>query len=340
VECGILGNSESDMQGPGTVAKMRGHADKRPPILFRCLLDEQPTELLPRPALAKLKRLRAADGLVLNPCCQFSSNDLRQLPFLERFFSVSNTLWALDPATDALLPFWLSADSLRRLGSTQPGDPPPRDIPSQLASALRFADLLVSRDFKKRRRKEWAGTVAELAAPFQERGYVPLTGLLHPFHVASLRRYFRELIAAGAFETGKGRYANCDLEHNEPVARFFHHQLASVISDLAGEPVRPSFVFICSYRGGAELYKHTDREQCEFTISLCVDFMPEPRGVTRWPLYLETKKGRVVIQQALGDGLLFRGRELPHYRKPLPNGCTSTSLLFHFVRRDFTGHLE
>jgi hypothetical protein len=328
------------MQRSGTAAKMRGHTDNRPPILFRCLLDEQPTELLTGPALAKLKRLRAADDLVLNPCCQFSSNDLRQLPFLERFFSVSNALWTLDPATDALLPFWLSADSLRRLESTQPGDPPPRDIPSHLASALRFADLLVSRDFKKRRRKEWAGAVAELAAPFQERGYVPLTGLLHPFHVASLRRYFRELIAAGAFETGKDRYANCDLEHNEPVARFFHHQLASVISDLSGEPVRPSFVFICSYRGGAELHRHTDREQCEFTISLCIDFIPEPRGVTRWPLYLETKKGRVVIQQALGDGLLFRGRELPHYRKPLPNGYTSTSLLFHFVRRDFTGPLD
>jgi hypothetical protein len=36
-----------------------------------------------------------------------------------------------------------------------------------------------------------------------------------------------------------------------------------------------------------------------------------------------------------GDGMLFRGREHPHYRNPLPGGKTCSNLLIHFVKMDF-----
>jgi hypothetical protein len=38
--------------------------------------------------------------------------------------------------------------------------------------------------------------------------------------------------------------------------------------------------------------------------------------------------------------LLYRGRELPHFRDVLPAGHSSTSIFFHYVREGFAGTLD
>jgi hypothetical protein len=91
---------------------------------------------------------------------------------------------------------------------------------------------------------------------------------------------------------------------------------------------------------GAELKKHTDREQCEFSVTLCLDFSPEPELATSWPLHLDTAEGTVTVYQALGDGLVYRGTQVPHYRSVLGEGITSTSIFFHYVPAEFSGSLD
>ncbi len=123
------------------------------------------------------------------------------------------------------------------------------------------------------------------------------------------------------------------------MARFFHRQLTQIISDVAGEQLKPSYVYLASYQSGAELKKHTDREQCEFSITLSLDFSPEPDLATPWPICLETPTGTVKVYQALGDGLAYRGTRMPHFRSPLGAGQTSTSIFFHYVSESFRGSL-
>jgi hypothetical protein len=108
---------------------------------------------------------------------------------------------------------------------------------------------------------------------------------------------------------------------------------------FAGEPVKPSYVYMASYKAGAILEAHTDRVQCDYSVTLCLDYSPDPRATTPWPLYLHKKSGKVTVFQAIGDALLYRGCQIPHSREALPEGHTSTSIFFHFVREDFTGSL-
>jgi len=87
------------------------------------------------------------------------------------------------------------------------------------------------------------------------------------------------------------------------------------------------------------LEPHPDREQCEFSVTLCLDFSPEPELATPWPIRLDTPKGAVTVYQAIGDGLAYRGTRLPHYRGVLGEGQTSTSIFFHYVAAGFDGPL-
>ena len=130
------------------------------------------------------------------------------------------------------------------------------------------------------------------------------------------------------------------MDYNEPVARFFHRDIAATLSAVAGEPIKPSYVYMASYLSGAELKKHTDRPQCEFSVTLCLDFSPEPELATPWPIHLDTSSSTVTVYQALGDGLAYRGTRLPHYRYVLAEGQTSTSIFFHYVSEEFSGSLE
>jgi hypothetical protein len=199
---------------------------------------------------------------------------------------------------------------------------------------------VVSEDFADRRNAQREQELQKAAELFQKKGYAPLHGLIHPFHIAALRRYYRYRIRTGAIPLGDGQSPRRYVAYNDPVARFFHRQIATTLSVVAGEPVKPSYVYLASYLSGAELKKHVDREQCEFSITLCLDFTPEPAPATPWPICLQTQTGTVTVYQALGDGLVYRGTRLPHYRSRLGEGQTSTSIFFHYVGLDFTGSLD
>jgi hypothetical protein len=108
---------------------------------------------------------------------------------------------------------------------------------------------------------------------------------------------------------------------------------------VAGEPLKPSYVYFVSYQGGAQLPRHADRAQCEYSVTLLVDHAPEPELSSPWPIHLHPQGGRVSVFQGLGDALFYRGRQIEHHRDPLPEGYTSSSLLLHYVREDFAGRL-
>lgn len=203
-----------------------------------------------------------------------------------------------------------------------------------------MAGVLVQNDYDPRRRQEWAETVSATSERFKRQGYAPVGRLIHPFHLSALRRYYRHQIRSGQLPLGDGQSPLRYVVHNDSVARFFHHQLTAAVTAFAGEPVKPSYVYLASYQPGAILKKHTDREQCEFSVTLCLDYSPEPVCATPWPLHLHKESGVVTVFQAIGDALLYRGRQLPHSRSALPEGHTSTSIFFHYVRQDFTGSLD
>ncbi len=324
----------------------QSYAATLPPDRFHCLLDDLPVHLIPRRALTLLHpRGDPSQKLVLNPECTLCSGgqvpdwlaDKREL--LSGFALQGTIAWVRNPANETFEPFWLGPQSEGLLRSLRPGEPAPA-MPPELSAALTAADILLPEGETEHPRRECEDMVIQSGPGFRERGYAPIENLIHPFHVTALRRYYRYLIRTGAIKLGDGQSPRRYVAYNEPAARFFHHQIAPTLSAVAGEPLKPSYVYLASYLSGAELKKHTDRAQCEFSVTLCLDFSPEPALETPWPIQLDTASGAVKVYQELGDGLAYRGTRLPHYRDVLGEGQTSTSIFFHYVPADFSGPLE
>jgi hypothetical protein len=327
---------------------------------FACILEEQPALLVPQrlvlPALISSRtdfgESKGSDQpdpepqLEWNPRCRLCEPgeippDLTGVDEWREGLALSVywTAWVHDEVHKQWRPFWMADDLAARVRSLhQPGVPADR-FEALERDALQSAGVVISRGGEASKKKRWNEALARAREQFRSHGYCAINQLLHPFHIGELRRYYRRMIRRGRVVLGDFQSSRRYVAHNEPVARFFHHQLTPVVAQLVSEPVKPSYAYFASYQSGAKLKRHTDREECEFSLSFCLDYAPEPEDATPWPLYLEVGRSRMTIHQALGEALLYRGRELPHYRDRLPDGHTSTSIFFHYVRADFAGEL-
>lgn len=302
-------------------------------VRFYCFLDELELGLEP-----------IDDSWQVNPSFHFQLGPtiplplLRRTRFRDRFLPDHPLAWVEDPATGVNYPFWLrpiQAHLFRRFGASR--QPPPLD--STLASRLSQATVLVTAAGLERRRQEGEAQVERARALFAEQRYCELPSLIHSAHVAALGRYYQNLIDKGEWKLGDAQVRHRHGQHNEPVARYFHHQLIGMVSRIAGEPLKPSYSYASAYRGGAILGAHVDRKQCEFTLSLLVE--DDAASSTRpWPLWFHLPQGKIAVTQKAGDAVLFRGCELPHWRERSSAEYTSTILLFHYVPQDFDETLD
>ena len=315
-----------------------------PPDRFYCLLDELPLHLVPRHGRGS-SPIKNDHALYFNPECilcgegQVPGELTARAELLDGFALQGTMAWVRDSA-GRLQPFWLGSEFETLLRELRSNEPVGSSLTSSARRILSTAGILISQEELYQRDARPNKMIESASRMFRERDYAPLPGLIHPFHVAALRRYYRHQIRSGIIRLGDRQSPLRYVAHNESVARFFHHQIAGILSAVAGETLKPSYVYMASYLAGAELKKHTDREQCEFSITLCLDFSPEPKLATPWPISMDTPNGKVTVYQAMGDGLAYRGTRLPHYRSPLGTGQTSTSIFFHYVSQDFTGPLE
>ena len=316
--------------------------------LFNCFLDEQPAGLVPAAALNRLHAAIDEEKLIVNPSLHVGPLDHPPEEVARRAFPLGGFLggnpmaWVKDPGPGLWVPFWARGDWIDMLQSLKASDRAPSTLGADARRTLALATILVPEGFRESRTDQWASMCDTAGAQFRTRGYAIVRDVLHPFQLGAMRRYYRDLLASGGVPLGDFQVAERYQLGNEVLASFYHSQLADLVGRIAAEPVKSSYVYLAGYLPGAELQPHTDREQCEFSISLQVDYAPEPGGPCGWPLFLENPAEPGVTRSAdlaIGDALIYRGRELVHYRNRLPEAHQSTSLFLHYVRESFTGNL-
>jgi len=59
-----------------------------------------------------------------------------------------------------------------------------------------------------------------------------------------------------------------------------------------------------------------------------------------WPIYLEVDGQPSAKHLQTGDGLLYSGSEIWHWREALPEGQRAIICFYHFVPTSFSGSLD
>jgi hypothetical protein len=219
---------------------------------------------------------------------------------------------------------------------------PPLDPAAR--AQLRRAGVLVTPRELAQTAADRARELTEASRCFAAQSYTVVPALAPRALLPELQRYYAALIDEGHVPFGDSQVPGRYFLHNEVVGRMFLTALADTVQTVAGVALKPAYAYFASYRDGARLAIHIDRPQCEVSISLLLDYQPSSDGASPWPLWVsrtpDDESSRVAIHQRIGDGILYRGPELYHWRTPLAAGHRSTHLFLHYVRPDFQGSID
>jgi len=171
---------------------------------------------------------------------------------------------------------------------------------------------------------------------FSDEKFLALPGLLADDDTSRVAEYYRALTESGwmvpAYDPARW------VTGNDPIGRALLRQFLPLVEAVAARPLRESYSFTAEYLPGAMLPMHIDRPQCEYTISLLLDYDPMPAGGrSPWPLDVELPQqaGSLQFHQARGEGVLLRGRELPHGRSTVLERDRCLVIMLHYVEADF-----
>ncbi|MBS0446436.1 MAG: sulfotransferase [Proteobacteria bacterium] len=248
--------------------------------------------------------------------------------FRERFVTDVPIVWSRDRTTRAWQPWWAERGDLPRLRTIAGGKRLP-PLPAALAGRLHAAGLIETAAERQTRAAHAEAWAAACAHEFATHGYAVLRSVLPAAVARSLGAYYDALASIG-WAFGDAQVARRLGRHNEALARFFHHQYATLIATIAGEPVCPSYCYVSAYQSGAELDPHVDRKQCEFTVSMVYAESGGRSG--DWPLWFLAGAAPSSVTLEVGDAVVFRGHDLVHWRDAAPvPGMALSTLLFHYV---------
>jgi len=161
------------------------------------------------------------------------------------------------------------------------------------------------------------------------RGIIP-DSVLSVYQDYALRRFFADELQRFDNAVVPNFPSDC---YNDPLTSTIHNKLIlPALEKVLGIELSPTYCYLRVYENPAILLKHTDRAECEISVSLSVWNLPE--GV-RWSLYAESDGEVIETILDPGDILVYHGIDLPHWREAMaPNQQVSISAFFHFVRKD------
>lgn len=322
---------------------------------FRCDLAREVCELLPERG-AEWGRVgaRVTSALRVNPRCFLQTeatppDEVRaELPArqagsrapntFDRFSRARPILWVDDPRAWCPTPLWLDRDpDADAIVGLTLGAVEVHELAPDLRNRLLLAGVLQAPGEVD---LATAGARAEgLRESLRTNQFVIVRNAISPILAGALRRYYRTLRENGFFLLDTGQVpGGRDGVYCDAASRFIQHQLVRLVDSVTGERSMPSYTWVFRYREGAELERHTDRDQCRWNMSLCVDSEPERDRSEVWPIYVEADGRPQRCDLEIGDCLLYRGNEVPHWRDPLGGGAVTMALL-HYVASDFDGDL-
>lgn len=104
------------------------------------------------------------------------------------------------------------------------------------------------------------------------------------------------------------------------------------IEKYTNKKLFPTYAFARLYKKGHVLEPHVDREACEYSATITLDYSgesPDPMFVSE----IDGVTNKQEIKIDIGDALIYKGMQLNHWREPLKNEYQA-QIFLHYVDAD------
>lgn len=171
--------------------------------------------------------------------------------------------------------------------------------------------------------------MASTPSVFERDRYVVLTSLLQEASLTQIYRYACTITDKGRLDAGDHQVPGTPCSYGDFIMDGLLNSLLPQIEQASGLRLFPTYSYFRMYKHGDTLARHTDRPSCEISVTLCLGF----EGDTSWPVCIEGPSGTSSVNLRAGDGLLYRGRECPHWRDKF-EGTRQAQVFLHYVDQE------
>ncbi len=159
---------------------------------------------------------------------------------------------------------------------------------------------------------------------FQKNGFDIIKGFIPPYFSTYLRNYF--ILKVQNNECDHDDLAP-NVMYGDPAFDMVMAMSTEQIGKLIGKNLIPQYTFARIYENGGELFRHTDRPECEYSTSLSLGGEYDEK----WPIWIKDYDGNEhCIPLDEGDMLVYQGTKLEHWREKF-EGNKQVQLFMHYV---------
>lgn len=180
------------------------------------------------------------------------------------------------------------------------------------------------------RTRLWRRQVGTWRGELRTHGYAILRGLFSPVFRDALREYYRRLESERDVPGSGRRRGAGTLLYDERLLCFLGAQLASVVRQVTRARVSWRFSYLRVCGPGSVLASHRDKPVCRWNVDLVVGGNPVPDRRNAWPLWVDVGGHSRPVRLGLGEGLLYRGTDIRHWRHAQPAGRTTFLACLHY----------
>lgn len=159
---------------------------------------------------------------------------------------------------------------------------------------------------------------------FDRFGYAVIRGLVPRAMRAFLHDYGLTGARMGKLVTRDKQIPGTPASYGDPLMEGLLDVLRSRVETESGRSLFPTYSYFRVYRPGDVLHRHTDRPACEVSLTVSLG------GDCVWPIWIQPEHDPVEIRLDPGDGLLYQGIRVPHWREAF-EGQYAVQAFLHYV---------
>lgn len=167
---------------------------------------------------------------------------------------------------------------------------------------------------------------------FTEKGYVCVRDFIDTDSIAIVSQYFENKIRRGEWQeldnvkdaTTKYYY------YADPLVEVMLLRCKVAVETNIGKELLPTYSYSRIYQPGEQLFPHVDRPSCEISVTVNVANKGE-----KSPIYMQYKNNEPVkFVLNPGDALIYLGRDVMHWRRPLNPDQLTVQFMLHYVDKN------